>query len=149
MWIYSFQIKTQAWLDNLIAVWLHPSMKMFFYKTGFLLHTPYKSLPAPVLPSPQSLKQMYDQSCTKHIEDEGLVPFTLSICQGHCWKKKKRYWSFLTCCAPSPLTIGEVRRGISLLKIEVVSSNGGCSAIIDSTLIHKITCKEKLLKWLN
>lgn len=57
---------------------------------------------------------------------------------------KRRYWSFLTCCAPSPLTIGEVRRGISLLIIELVSSNGGCSAIIDGTQTHKITCKEKV-----
>lgn len=71
----------------------------------------------------------------------------MSTCQWCVGRKKKN--SLLTCCAPSPLTIGEVRRGISLLIIEVVSSNGGCSAIIDGTLIHKITCREKLLRWLN
>lgn len=102
-----------------------------------------------VLPLPQSPKHMHDQSSTKIFQMKDYYLLQRQYVNDAVGRKKKRYWSFLTCCAPSPLTIGEVRRGISLLIIEVVSSNGGCSAIIDGTLIHKITCKEKLLKWLN
>lgn len=105
---------------------------------------------APVLLSFQSLNICMTKAAEKYSRWRIIIFYSVSMSMIQLEEeKKRRYWSFLTCCAPSPLTIGEVRRGISLLIIEVVSSNGGCSAIIDGTLIHKITCKEKLFKWLN
>lgn len=119
-------------------------MKTFFQKTVFLLHTPKKNLFSALAPFlPQSHKYIRDESCTKKFHMKLLLA-SISMMLLEKGEGKRRYWSFLTCCAPSPLTIGEVRRGISLLIIELVSSNGGCSAIIDGTQTHKITCKEKV-----
>lgn len=97
----------------------------------------------PALPSLWSLKYMHDQRCTKIFQMKAHHLLQCQYVNDAVGSIKKRYFSVLTCCAPSPLTMGEVRRGISLLIIEVVSSNGGCSAIIDGTLIHKITCKKR------